>query len=156
MTKGNRLADSDLEHRVREHEDLVRALQGGEIDAVVVLEEEGARISRLNSDEPLYRTLVEALPQGVATVLADGTIVYVNRHLATMIGIPAETLLGQNLLNVITELERPRFATLLERALEAPQESGFSFCWTAGEAPALVSAIRLPITGANAVGLVIV
>jgi PAS domain S-box-containing protein len=121
-----------------------------------VLEEEGARISRLQTDEPLYRTLVEALPQGVSTVLADGTIVYVNRHLATMIGIPAETLLGQNLLNVITEFERPRFATMLQRALTAPQESGFSFRWSTGEAPALVSAIRLPIAGADTVGLVIV
>jgi len=148
--------ESELLDRIREHEDLVRALQGGEVDAVVVHEEEGARISRLNSDEPLYRTLIEALPQGVATVLADGTIVYVNPHLATMIGIPAETLLGQNLLNVISELERPRFATMLERALAAPQESGCSFRWTTGEAPALVSAIRLPISGADAVGLVIV
>ena len=50
MSKANRSAGSKLDHRVREHEDLVRALQGGEIDAVVVLEEEGARISRLNSD----------------------------------------------------------------------------------------------------------
>ncbi len=156
MNKGNRSTGSELQNRVREHEDLVRALQGGEIDAVVVLEEEGARISRLNSDEPLYRTLIEALPQGVATVLADGTIVYVNPHLAAMIGIPAETLLGQNLQNVITELERPRFATMLQRALAAPQESGFSFRWSTGEAPALVSAIRLPIAGADAVGLVIV
>jgi PAS domain S-box-containing protein len=147
---------SELLDRAREHEDLVRALQGGEIDAVVVHENEGARISRLNSDEPLYRTLIEALPQGVATVLPDGTIVYVNPHLAAAIGIPAETLLGQNLLNVITELERPRFATMLDRALASPQESGFSFRWTTEEAPALVSAIRLPINGAEAVGLVIV
>ncbi|HEV7488407.1 MAG TPA: ATP-binding protein [Thermoanaerobaculia bacterium] len=147
---------SELQERIREHEDLVRALQGGEVDAVVVLDEEGARISRLHTDEPLYRTLVEALPQGVATVLADGMIVYVNRHLAAMIGIPAETLLGQNLLNVITELERPRFATMLQRALTTPQENGFSFRWTTGEAPALVSAIRLPVTDAEAVGLVIV
>jgi PAS domain S-box-containing protein len=147
---------SELLELVREHEDLVRALQGGEVDAVVVLEKEGARISRLQTDEPHYRTLVEALPQGVATVLADGTIVYVNPHLASTIGIPAETLLGQNLLNVITEFERPRFATMLQRALAAPQESGFSFNWSTGEAPALVSAIRLPIAGAEAVGLVIV
>jgi PAS domain S-box-containing protein len=148
---------SDLLDRIREHEDLVRALQGGEVDAVVVLEqEEGARISRLQSDEPLYRTLVEALPQGVATVLADGTIVYLNRHLAAMIGLPAETLLGQNLLTVIADVERARFATMLQRALTSPQESGFSFNWTTEEAPALVSAIRLPIAGAEAVGLVIV
>ena len=147
---------SELLDRIREHEDLVRALQGGEIDAVVVHEEDGARISRLQTDEPLYRTLVEALPQGVATVLPEGTIVYVNPHLAAMIGIPAETLLGQNLLHVVTEPERLRFATMLEGALAAPQESGFSFRWSTGEAPALVSAICLHIAGTDALGLVIV
>ncbi|HXQ76982.1 MAG TPA: ATP-binding protein [Gemmatimonadaceae bacterium] len=148
---------SELLRRIREHEDLVRALQGGEVDAVVVLDkEESARIARLQTDEPLYRTLVEALPQGVATVLADGTTIYANRHLASMIGIPAQTLLGQNLLNVIAEIDRPRFATMLQRALTAPQESGFSFNWTTGEAPALVSAIRIPVDGTEAVGLVIV
>ncbi|HEV7429347.1 MAG TPA: ATP-binding protein [Thermoanaerobaculia bacterium] len=147
---------SGLHDRIREHEDLVRALQGGEVDAVVVLEEESARIARLQTDEPLYRTLVEALPQGVATVLGDGTIVYANPHLCTMIGIPSETLLGQNLVNVIAESDRARFATMLQRALTTSQESGFSFNWTTGEAPALVSAIRIPIDGMDAVGLVIV
>src|SRR4051812_46295787 len=95
---------SELQQRLREHEDLVRALHGGEVDAVVVHDADGARLSRLQTDEPLYRTLVDALPQGVSTVLADGTIVYVNRHLAAMIGIPTETLLGQNLLNVIGDM----------------------------------------------------
>jgi PAS domain S-box-containing protein len=148
---------SELLVRIREHEDLVRALQGGEVDAVVVLDnEESARIARLQTDEPLYRTLVDALPQGVATVLADGTTIYANRHLSSMIGIPAQTLLGQNLANAVTESERPRFATMLQRALTSPQESGFSFNWTTGEAPALVSAIRLPVDGTDAVGLVIV
>jgi PAS domain S-box-containing protein len=151
----HRSEESKLQDRIREHEDLVRALRGGEIDAVVVVDDQGDRISRLQTDEPLYRTLVEALPQGVSTVLADGTIVYVNRHLAAMIGIPAETLLGQNLANVITDADRARFLTMLQRALTSPQESGFSFRWSIGEAPALVSAIRLPIA-AEAVGLVIV
>src|SRR5436305_1704203 len=148
--------NSELLIRIREHEDLVRALQGGEVDAVVVLEQESARIARLQTDEPLYRTLVEALPQGVATVLSDGTTVYANGHLASMIGIPAQSLLGQNLLNVVAEIDRPRFATMLQRALTSPQESGFSFNWTTGEAPALVSAIHIPIDGTDAVGLVIV
>src|SRR5436305_7426284 len=148
--------NSELLIRIREHEDLVRALQGGEVDAVVVLEQESARIARLQSDEPLYRTLVEALPQGVATVLSDGTTVYANGHLASMIGIPAQSLLGQNLLNVVAEIDRPRFAMMLQRAFTSPQESGFSFNWTTGEAPALVSAIRIPIDGTDAVGLVLV
>jgi PAS domain S-box-containing protein len=147
---------SELRERAIEHEELVRALQSGEVDAVVVLEKDGTTISRLQSDEPLYRTLIEALPQGVATVLSDGTIVYLNRHLAALIGAETDTLLGQNLLNCVAGSDRPRCAAMLKRALTTPQESGLTFCWAAGEAPALVSAIRLPISGAEAVGLVIV
>jgi PAS domain S-box-containing protein len=147
---------AELRERAREHEELVRALQGGEVDAVVVFENDGAKISRLQTEEPLYRTMVEALPQGVATVLSDGTIVYANRHLASLIGTPTETLLGSNLLDTVSETDRPGFTAMLQLALIAPQESGTSFRWAAGEAPALVSAIRLPISGTEAVGLVIV
>ena len=145
-----------LRERVLEHEELVRALQGGEVDAVIVFENDDAKISRLQTDEPLYRTMVEALPQGVATVLSDGTVVYANRHLASLIGTPTENLLGRNLLETVAEAERPDFTDMLQLALSAPQERGVSFRWAAGEAPALVSAIRLPISGSEAVGLVIV
>ncbi|HXH91465.1 MAG TPA: PAS domain-containing sensor histidine kinase [Thermoanaerobaculia bacterium] len=146
----------ELRQRALEHEELVRALQGGEIDAVVILDKDNTSISRFQTDEPLYRTMVEALPQSVATVLPDGTIVYANRHLCTMTGTPSETLLGRNLLEVVGEKDKPRFTDMLLRALEAPQEAGISFRWSTGEAPALVSAIRLPIPGSDAVGLIIV
>jgi PAS domain S-box-containing protein len=147
---------SELQERVREHEDLVRALQGGEIDAVVVIEKDDTTIARLQSDEPLYRTLVEALPQGVATVFSDGTIVYANRHLTRLVDPAGETLLGRNLLDTVAEADRPRVAAMLAQALADPQEMGVSFRWASGDAPALVSAIRLPISGTDTVGLVIV
>jgi PAS domain S-box-containing protein len=156
-TGGSAQADvSELRERVREHEELVRALQGGEVDAVVVIEHDNTSIAHLRSDEPHYRTLVEALPQGVATVLSDGTIVYANRHLTSLIGMPAEALLGRNLLDSVVETDRQRFAAVLQLAVDAPQESGVSFGWVSGVTPALVSAIRLPIAGSEAVGLVIV
>jgi len=147
---------SVLRERVREHEDLVRALQGGEVDAVIVLNNDDTSIARLLTDEPLYRTLIEALPQGVATVLSDGTIVYANRHLTTLAAPPSGTLLGANLLERVAETDRPHFAAMLQRALTATQESSASFLWASGEAPALVSAIRLPISGSDTVGLIIV
>lgn len=154
--KGSPPNISELRERALEHEELVRALQGGEVDAVVILDKDNASISRFQTDEPLYRTLIEALPQSVATVLPDGTIVYANRHLCTMTGTPSETLLGRNLLDVVGENDKRRFSDMLLQALEAPQETGISFRWSTGEAPALVSAIRLPIPGSDAVGLIIV
>lgn len=156
MSSGDSADVSELLERVREHEDLVRALQGGEVDAVVVIEKNDTSIARLQTDEPLYRTLVEALPQGVATVLSDGTIVYANRHLTAMIDPASETLLGRNLLDSVAESDRPRLAAVLAQALTTPQELGASFRWASGQAPALVSAIRLPISGSDTVGLVIV
>jgi PAS domain S-box-containing protein len=146
---------SELTERVREHESLVRALQGGEVDAVVVLQKDGASIQRLRDDEPLYRALVETLPQSVATVLSDGTIIYANRQLAAMIGIRGEMLLGQNLLTSVAQVDHARFLAILQEALTAPQQAGVSFRWVGGETPALVSATRLSMSGVDAVGLVI-
>ena len=146
----------ELTERVREHEGLVRALQAGEVDAIVVLNKDGVEISRLRSDEPLYRTVVDTLPQGVATVLSDGTIVYLNPHLANLIGFPQEQLLGRDLLAAVTDADRARFTSFLQRAVTSSQETSFTFLWVTGESPALVSAIRLPISGADVVGLTIV
>ena len=149
----NKLTIDELTERIREHENLVLALKGGEVDAVVVQEQDGVRISRLESDEPLYRTIVDTLPQGVATVLSNGTIVYCNHHLSTLMGSLA---LGSNISAAIAEQDEARFASMLQRALLSPQEGLVTFRWTTGEAPALVSAIRLPVATVDAIGLVIV
>ena len=146
----------ELTERVREQEGLVRALQAGEVDAVVVLQEGGATIARLMSDEPLYRTIVDTLPQGVATVLSNGTFVYVNQHLAKIIGSTPEALLGDNILKFVAERDSDQLRTLLMRAVTSPQEAGITFNWPDGEEAAVVSAIHLPISGVDAVGLVVV
>ena len=142
--------------KIRELENLVHALQAGEVDAVVLHEADGARIATLQSDEPLYRKIVDTLPQSVATVLSDGTIVYLNQRLATLIGAPADTLLGANLFTVVAESDRANLASLIRRTLIEPQEGGVTFRWTYGDVPALVSATRLPVSGIDAIALVIV
>jgi len=156
IARNPRRRTTDLAERVREHESLVRALQGGEVDAVVVLEPDGAKLQHLTTDEPLYRTIVDTLPQGVATVLADGTITYINQHLADSIGMPPATLLGANLAGYVATGDVATFVDTLHAALDAPQEVGMTFLWAHGEGPVLVSASRLPVDGVDALGLVIV
>jgi PAS domain S-box-containing protein len=146
----------ELSERMREHESLVSALQGGEVDAVVVLEKGGVSIARLESDEPLYRTLVDTLPQAVATVLTDGTIVYANVHLGRLVGISDADLLGRALLDFVAEGDLARMNAVLRRAASAPQQTDITFRCVDGEAPALVSAMRLPIAGVDTIGVVIV
>jgi len=147
---------SELQDKVREQESLVRALQAGEVDAVVVLHKDRARLAHLTSDEPLYRTIVDKLPQSVATVLSDGTIVYLNDQLAKSLGAPADELRGENLLTYVSAVDRPLIAAMLQRAAKQPQELAATFEWIGGAARVLVSAIHLPIDGVETVGVVIV
>ena len=141
--------------RVEELEDLVRALQADEVDALVVLEQHGVRLSRIHKDEPMYRTIVDKLPQCIASVLADGTIVYANNHLTKSIGPLTEKLLGSSLLDAVAENDRARFAAMLQLALESPREETFTLRWSDGDGQALVSASCFSIYGADTIGLVI-
>jgi PAS domain S-box-containing protein len=145
-----------LNEQVREQASLARALQGGEVDAVVVQNRKGPQLYRIHSDEPLYRTMIEDMALGVATVLVDGTVVYANRHLLTMVGESTATFVGSSLLRCIAEADQPRFTAMMRSALESPQELEVSFRWKSAEGPVLVSARRLPISDADTIGLALV
>ena len=142
-----------LTRQAREQDSLARAIQGGEVDAVVVLKKDGPKLYRLNSDEPLYRTMIESMAHGFATVLADGTVVYANPHLLAMAGQTEKAFLGSSILPFLSDSDRPLFAAMLQRALTSPQEMEVSFQWSSGEGPVLVAARRLPIPEAEAIGL---
>jgi len=145
-----------LNERLREKEDMARAFRTGEVDAVVVLKKSGADVYSIHSDEPLYRTLVEELPHGVATLLGDGTIVYANRHLSSRIERSGGDALGRSLIDCVVPADRGRFTAMLRAALDAPQELETTFRWGNDECPALVSALRLPVADVEAIGLALV
>ena len=135
--------------KLSEEAGLTRAIQSGEVDAVVMLEKGEPHVYRIRSDEPLYRTMIESMSVGVASVLTDGTIVYANEHLMTMAGADAELHLGSSLLPCVAAAEQPLFTAMLRRALETPQELEVLFRWKSEEGPVLVSARRLPIPDAE-------
>lgn len=145
-----------LAQTVREDKDLERALKSGEVDAIVVLQKSGAKLQRFVSDEPLYRTMVDELPHGAATVLTDGTIVYANRAMATMLTGANQELAGKDLLPYVAEPHRAMFSSMLKCSLNEPQELEITVSSITGEAPSLVSSIRLPISGVDAIGLAFV
>jgi PAS domain S-box-containing protein len=145
-----------LDERIRENEHISRALHAGEVDAVVVLQKDGASVYPIRSDEPLYRTIIEELPHGVATVLPDGTIVYANQHLIDRMQEEGGELLGENLADRVAADDRERFRTMLHDALTSRQELETTFRFAHGEGPVLVSATHLPVDGVDALGLAIV
>jgi PAS domain S-box-containing protein len=107
----------ELEARLEESEDTLEAIRRGDVDAVVVGgREDQHRVYTLeNADRP-YRVLIEQIQEGAVTLGSDGTVLYCNRRLAEMLGMPQERVIGQALHYYIAPGEEAAFTRLLADA----------------------------------------
>ena len=88
----------ELQSKLDEAEETLFAIQNGEIDAIISPQgSDGPKVYTLESADSLYRNLVQEMNEGVATLTIDGTIVYGNSQLASMLELPMEKLIGQKL-----------------------------------------------------------
>jgi PAS domain S-box-containing protein len=108
-----------LRARLKTAEETLRAIQSGEVDAVMVSSRRGEQVVALKGAEPAYRLLVEAMSEGAATLSRDGAVLYCNRGFAEMMGIPPRKILGIAVPSLVVEAERDRFAALLKDARKA-------------------------------------
>jgi PAS domain S-box-containing protein len=109
------LENADLRHRLEEAEETLRAIRGGEVDAVLVDTGRGQVFTLESTDRP-YRLLVEQMTQGAVTLTTDGLILYGNQHFADLLGRPLEELLGRPVLDFVNPAGRPLFEALLREA----------------------------------------
>ncbi len=142
----------ELEDRLEEAEDTLAAIRRGDFDAVVV---EGASGERLvytleNADRP-YRALIEQIQEGAFTLGPDGTVLYGNRRLAEMLGVPQERLTGQPLAGFVAEGEVAALSALRREAARGPARG--ELCLRDGhgaERPGYLSLSRLESGGDSA------
>jgi len=102
-----------MQARLAELEELVRALQTGAADAIVIDGPRGPLIYTLRGAEHPYRVLVETMNEGALTLLADGAILYCNSKFAEMVGLPQDQLTGRSLLDLVAPADRLLCAELL-------------------------------------------
>jgi PAS domain S-box-containing protein len=105
-----------LRSRLSEVEDSLGAIQRGEVDALLVSGPDGEQIYTLQGAEHPYRVMVEAINEGAATLLPDGTILYSNRQFATMLNVPLDKLIGKTFQDFFPFELRPAILELLAQA----------------------------------------
>src|SRR4051812_36185446 len=75
---------AELRARLKEPEEIIRAIRYGEVDAIVVTPPAGEEVFTLRRADPLYRVIVEDMRQGAVVLDDAGVIVYCNWHFAVM------------------------------------------------------------------------
>ncbi len=113
-----------LRIRLAEAQEVIRAIQSGDVDAVVVSGEDGEQIFTLQGAEYAYRALVEAMNEGAATLDADGIVLYCNQRLSDLLGIPTEQIIGRPAAQLVGDEVRPKFEDLFVEALEGAAAKG--------------------------------
>lgn len=106
----------ELEARLYEAEETLRAIRSGEIDALVVSGPAGEQVYTLKTSEHLYRVLVEAMNEGALTLSQDGTILYCNQSFAALLKTPSECVLGCALNRFVIPADLPRLDALLRQS----------------------------------------
>jgi PAS domain S-box-containing protein len=102
-----------LRERLRETEELLRAIRHGEIDALVVEGPGGNQVYTLHSAEAPYRDLVEQMQEGAVVVSGRGDILYSNARFAALVGEPLESVVGSRIDRFVNASDRDDFETLL-------------------------------------------
>ena len=86
--------NAGLRAQLEEAQDTLRAIQNGEVDALVVSGEDGEQIFTLKGAERPYRLLIENMNEGALTLTAEGVILYANQCFSEMLKTPLEQVIG--------------------------------------------------------------
>jgi len=128
-----------LRARLEELEDTLRAIQSGEVDALVVSGQQGEQIYTLKDANQPYRVLVETMNEGTATVAPDGIVLYCNTRLAAMLKMPLEKVIGTSLRLHITESDIAIFDDLLKKGRQTECQRELSLRAGEGTLPVQLS-----------------
>jgi signal transduction histidine kinase len=104
----------DLEARLEEAEETLRALRNGEVDAIVASGPDGDRVYTLKGADEAYRVMVQEMAEGALTVSSDGLILFSNEQFAAMLHTPLEHVIGAHVQHFVAPEDAPVISALLE------------------------------------------
>jgi PAS domain S-box-containing protein len=146
----------ELLARLKTAEATLRAIQSGEVDALMVSGRRGGRVVSLKGGEPAYRMLVEAMSEGAATLSRNGAVLYCNRGFAELIRRPPGKIIGIAVQSLVAETERDRFETLLAEAQKSVAKGEFNLrCKDGSLIPVYLSLNQFRGYKGQALGMVI-
>src|SRR5580765_5476528 len=141
-----------LRRRLKEAEDTLAAIRDGHVDAIVMQGSDGEQVFRLRTADEPYRLMVEQMREGAMTLSADGTILFCNHRLETLLGHPASGAVGQRFSSFVAPEDVPKFEALL--AAETFREE-CNLLVDGQTVPTQLSATALDIEGTRTTAVVV-
>jgi PAS domain S-box-containing protein len=134
----------ELERRLEEAEETLRAIRAGEVDALVVDGPAGEGIYTLTSADYPYRLMIDEMNEGAVSVSPDAFILYSNRHFGAILGLSDIHASGVPFGDLIVPHLRKQFVEDLEKARQQSIKREYTLSPGNGrEVPVLMSFAKL-------------
>ena len=104
-----------LRLRLSEAEETIRAIRAGEVDAVVITKNRGAKVFTLEGSDRAYRELIETMNEGALTLSHDKKILYANSCFARMVKAPLEQVTGSSFRRFLSAEDLARLRGLMKK-----------------------------------------
>jgi len=109
----------ELRARLEAAEETLRAIRADEVDAVIVKQGDTEQVCTLQGADQAYRTFVELMCQGAATVAADGSVLYCNRHFAELLRSPLDAAIGASIYEFVAPADEGSLRALIWEGLSS-------------------------------------
>ena len=106
----------EMQIRLAEAEETLRAIREGEVDAVVVSGTKGDQIFSLVGTDSIYRLIVETMKEAAFTLAFDGTVLFCNAQFGQFVKRPLELIVGHPLQEFVADNNHSAASSLLSIA----------------------------------------
>ena len=124
------LAENEtLRQQLAEAQETLRAIQHGEVDALVVSTPEGEQVYSITGAEKPYRVLIEEMKEGAVMLSEDDTIFYCNKGFAKIVKQSLDALIGKSIVGMVNPTHLNSFHELLSlgRKSKIAEEKDIAF-----------------------------
>src|SRR6187401_238478 len=105
----------ELRIQLQEANETIDAIRNGEVDALVVKNDNGHQLYTLKSADHTYRVFIEKMTEGAVTLNFSGIILYCNSQFATMVNLPLSNVIGLPFEKFIAPEYKDKYKELFKR-----------------------------------------
>lgn len=146
--------NKELRWQLEEANDAINAIRNGQVDALIVKNEDGPQLFTLKSADQTYRVFIEKMNEGAVTLNREGVILYSNSRFASLVNMPLEKVIGFNFADFVAG-DKSIFFHILNNSWE--QDCKVEMLIAGGEniVPCLLSCNAMEFDGRMALSIII-
>ncbi|MEP6674882.1 MAG: PAS domain-containing sensor histidine kinase [Ferruginibacter sp.] len=142
--------------KLEEATETIEAIRSGQIDALIVKNDNGHQLYTLKSADQTYRVFIEKMNEGAVTINREGIILYSNSRFADMIALPLSKVIGLRFMDIASKEDSAKLELLLNKGWEHDNKGEISFANKNGNnIPCLISLTTLELDEGTALSIII-